>query len=80
MTHLRHDGELTAGTPDKMDITLDEDYQEVEVEVKPTREELMARYHVIFLKSYSYLSDDDRLFISKLILSQSSRNAIAYRT
>jgi hypothetical protein len=37
---------MLAITPDKMDITLDEDYQEVEVEIKPTREELMARFHV----------------------------------
>jgi hypothetical protein len=33
-------------TPDKIDTTLDEEYQEVEIEAKPTREELIARYHV----------------------------------
>lgn len=36
--------ELEPTTPDKIDLTLDDDYQEIEVEVKPTREELIARY------------------------------------
>lgn len=47
LLHVRHDHDMIATTPDKMDVTLDEDYQEVEVEVKPTREELIARFHVI---------------------------------
>jgi hypothetical protein len=29
-----------------MDITLDDDYQEIEVEIKPSRDELMAKYYV----------------------------------
>jgi hypothetical protein len=44
-----HDREMIgATTPDRNDMTLDEDYQEIEVEVKPTREELIAKYQVIF--------------------------------
>lgn len=43
----RHDGDLLGNvTPDKIDITLDEDYHEVEIEIKPTREELIAKYQV----------------------------------
>jgi hypothetical protein len=35
-------------------MTLDEEYQEVEVEAKPTREELIARFQVNkHLKMYS---------------------------
>jgi hypothetical protein len=37
---------LIANTPDKIDLTLEDDYQEEEVEQKPTREEIIARYHV----------------------------------
>ena len=33
-------------SPDKMDVTLDDDYQEIQVELKPTREELIAKYQV----------------------------------
>lgn len=44
----RADMELLDRTsPDKMDVTLDEEYQEIQMEVKPTRDELIARYHVI---------------------------------
>jgi hypothetical protein len=32
-----------------MDLTLDDDYQEVEIETKPTREELIAKYQVNFI-------------------------------
>ncbi len=35
-----------ATTPDKMDLTLDDEYQEIEAEIKPTREELIAKYQV----------------------------------
>ena len=35
-----------ATTPDKMDLTLDDEYQEIEAELKPTREELIAKYQV----------------------------------
>ena len=40
----RQDLELGATTPDRVDITVDDDYQEIEIEVKPTREELIARH------------------------------------
>ena len=43
----KHDGDLLGQqSPDKMDVTLDEDYQEIQVEAKPTREELIAKYQV----------------------------------
>jgi hypothetical protein len=35
---------LGAQTPDKIDMTLDDEYQELEVDLKPTREELIAKY------------------------------------
>ena len=42
-----HDREMPgATTPDKMDLTLDDEYQEIEAELKPTREELIAKYQV----------------------------------
>ncbi|CAF0802055.1 unnamed protein product [Brachionus calyciflorus] len=50
----RNDLELGATTPDKNDLTIDEDYQEIEIEVKPTREELIARYQ-------SAIEERDRL-------------------
>ncbi len=37
---------LGGNTPDKIDVTLDEEYHEMEVEIKPTRDELIARYQV----------------------------------
>ena len=37
---------LGGNTPDKIDVTLDEEYHEMEVEMKPTRDELIARYQV----------------------------------
>ena len=43
----KHEGDLLGQqSPDKMDVTLDEDYQEIQVELKPTREELIAKYQV----------------------------------
>lgn len=44
--NARPDLDLGANTPEKVDLTIDEDFQDIEVEIKPTREELIARYQV----------------------------------
>ena len=46
--HMIHETDLLGGTPDKIDTTLDDEYHDIEVEAKPTREELISRYHVRF--------------------------------
>lgn len=47
---MRQDFDLIANTPDKIDVTLDDEYQEIEIEAKPTREELIAKYQVNNIK------------------------------
>lgn len=44
--NARPDFDLGANTPEKVDLTIDEDFQDIEVEIKPTREELIARFQV----------------------------------
>jgi hypothetical protein len=51
---VKHKPEVLGTTsPDKIDMTLEEEYQELDVEIKPSREEIIARYHVIFIL-YAY--------------------------
>jgi len=38
---------LRPTSPDKVDVTIEDDYQDVEIDAPPTREELIARYQVI---------------------------------
>lgn len=39
---------LGATTPDRGDATLDEEFMEIETEIKPTREEIIERYKVSY--------------------------------
>lgn len=48
----RPDLDLGATTPDRVDLTIEDDYHDLEVEVKPTREELIARYQVYSIIVY----------------------------
>ncbi len=45
---------LRATSPDKIDVTIEDDYQDVEIDAQPTREELIARYHVTEKISHEY--------------------------
>lgn len=37
---------LGTTSPDRIDVTLDEEYQDLDVEIKPSRDDLIMKYHV----------------------------------